>query len=92
MTLDAVNRKGLRLHGVVPGSLYREVPSGGRIIAGHFVPEGVINFYTTFILTKNILLCQCNPIRLIGMQARSSGRVPRSLLYWRGFEKSLRCG
>jgi len=41
--LDAVIREGLRIHGAVPGSLYREVPSGGRMIAGHFVPQGVIN-------------------------------------------------
>lgn len=40
--LDAVIREGLRIHGAVPGSLYREVPSGGRMIAGHFVPQGVM--------------------------------------------------
>jgi hypothetical protein len=42
LTLDAVIRKGLLIHGAVPRSLYREVPSGGRIVAGYFVPQGVI--------------------------------------------------
>ena len=41
--LHAVIQEGLRMHGAVPGSLYREVPKGGRIIDGHFVPQGVIS-------------------------------------------------
>lgn len=85
VTLDAVIREGLRLHGAVPGSLYREVPSGGRIIAGHFVPEGVINFYTPFILTRNRLLCRCNPIRLI--EIRMSFLSRKTLNLHGGFGK-----
>ena len=39
--LDAIVKEALRLHSSAPASLWREVPEGGMIIAGHFIPQYV---------------------------------------------------
>lgn len=40
--LSATIEETLRLYGAAPGSLPRVVPSGGAMMAGHFIPEGTI--------------------------------------------------
>lgn len=39
--LNAVIEETLRLYGAAPSSLPRVVPSGGAILSGHFIPQGV---------------------------------------------------
>ena len=40
--LNWVVEECLRLYGAAPSSMTRVVPSGGRELAGHFVPEGTV--------------------------------------------------
>ena len=50
--LDAVVNESLRLHPAAPASLVRSTPSGGRMIDGHFMPEGVsLSVYRLSMLT-----------------------------------------
>ena len=39
--LDATIQEALRLHPAAPASLPRETPLGGKVLAGHHIPEGV---------------------------------------------------
>lgn len=38
--LDAIMNESLRLHPAAPVSLVRSTPPDGRMLAGHFMPEG----------------------------------------------------
>lgn len=40
--LAAVIQEVLRLYGAAPGSLPRTVPKGGRVLGGHFIPQGMV--------------------------------------------------
>lgn len=55
--LDAVIMEGLRCFPAIPMSLPRYVPSGGRMIDGHFVPSGTIvssQAYTTHKIDEKV--------------------------------------
>ncbi|KXJ88749.1 cytochrome P450 [Microdochium bolleyi] len=44
----------LRLYGAAPGPLPRQVPSGGREICGHFVPEGITASPLAYSISRDL--------------------------------------
>jgi len=41
--LEGVIKEALRLHAAAPASLWREVPDGGLVLSGYYIPEKVRN-------------------------------------------------
>ncbi|TGO86082.1 hypothetical protein BPOR_0337g00070 [Botrytis porri] len=57
--LNAVLEEGLRMYPPVPTTLYRIVPNGGSLVAGHYVPAGAnvgVNFISSQLSAKNFHL------------------------------------
>ena len=51
--LDHLIDETLRLYGAAPAPLPRSVPTGGRTLAGHYVPEGMTVSPVAYVLHRN---------------------------------------
>jgi Cytochrome P450 len=74
--LDGVIKEALRVHSAAPASLWREIPAGGLVLDGHFIPEKV--HHTTFLL---ILDCRFHAMLFYPSQSYNlpKSRIIRSI-------------
>lgn len=77
--LLAVLNEGLRIYPPSPGGLGRISPSGGSIIDGYWVPEGVSEEWrdSAYILTHSSDRCICSALGLLSLIAKFC--LPRRL-------------
>lgn len=71
--LDAIVNEANRLHPAALGSLWREPPASGKVLAGYFIPPKVRSPLSsrTYLTVFPRQWCRCNAIPRIGMQGRS---------------------
>ena len=61
---DCVIEEALRLYGAAPGALPRVVPSGGRELAGYFIPGGTVVCTQSYTVHRDGNVFQ-DPTRLV---------------------------
>ena len=51
--LDSVIKEALRLYAAIPMTLFRDVPQGGKVMNGYFLPEGTTVGAQAYSLHRN---------------------------------------